>query len=101
MYELIPETPLEILVHSLLFLAELCTLRIFFFLCVINDWNKPNPKICNSTSYLSFKNALINFINLQGTKSSIFMVQYSFSIKLLTKLQLGFSHLRKHEFRQF
>ena len=45
------------------------------FLCVINDWKKNDPEIRNSTSYLSFRNALINFNSLQRKKSSIFMTR--------------------------
>ena len=64
---------------------------------VINDWNKLDPKIRNSSSYLSFKNALINFI--RHSENKIFNINDEVDIKLLTRLRLGFSHLREHKFR--
>ena len=67
-----------------------------FFPCVINDWNKLNPKICNSTSYLSFKNAPINLIRTSENK--IFNIYEKFSVKLVARLRLRFSHLREHKF---
>ena len=68
-----------------------------FFSSVINDWKKLDPKICNSTSYLSFKNALINFT--RPSENKIFNIHDEVGIKLLTRLRLGFRHLRQHKFR--
>ena len=55
------------------------------------------PKFENCTSYLSFKNALIKFI--RPSENKIFYIHDEVGIKLLTKLQLGFSHLRERKFR--
>ena len=54
-------------------------------------------RICNSTSCLSFRNALINFN--RPSENKIFNIQDKVSIKLLTRLCLGFSQLREHKFR--
>ena len=83
---------LEILIHSLLFLAGLSTLRICFSAC-----HKLDPKFRNSTSHLSFSNSLLNFIRLSENK--IFIIQDQVSSKLLTRLRIAFSHLREHKFR--
>ena len=72
-------------------------LKKSFFLFVANDWNKFNPKICNSTSYLHFRNALINFF--RPTKYKIFNINEQVAIELITRLRLGFSQLRKQKFR--
>ena len=60
-------------------------------------WNKHYLKICNSTTYLSFRNALINFLKSSGNK--IFNIPEHVRIKLLKRLWLGFSHLHKHKFK--
>ena len=63
---------------------------------VTNDWNKLDPKICNSTSYLSFRNALINFV--WSAENEVFNIPDQLGIKSLARLQLGFSHLHEHKF---
>ena len=68
-----------------------------FFLCFINYWNKLHPKICNSASYLSFKNAPINFIRPLENKT--FNIHDEVDIIALTRLRLGLRHLREHTFR--
>ena len=55
------------------------------------------PSLIILLSYLSFKNALINFIRFSENK--IFNIHDEVGIKLLTKLRLGFSHLREHKVR--
>ena len=64
-------------------------------LCVVNDWNKLSPKIHNFSSYLRFRNTLINFIS--SLENKIFNIHDQFAIKLLKRLQLVFSHLREHK----
>ena len=58
-------TTLNSLIYSLFFAAELRTLRIS---CVMNNWNKLDHKICNSTSYLNLTNALIHIIRPSENK---------------------------------
>ena len=64
---------------------------------VINEWNKLDPVIRSSTSYNLFCNTLLNFIRPVQRKT--FNINDSVGFKLLTRLRLGFSHLREHKFR--
>ena len=64
---------------------------------VINKWNKLNPDICSSTSYNLFRNTLWKFIRPVQRKT--FNINDSVGVKLLTRLRLGFSHLREYKFR--
>ena len=82
------------------FSAFPCRTKYFknsFLPCVVNDWNTLNSKICNFTSFLSFRNALINFI--RPSENKIFNIYDELGITLLRRLRLGFSHLREHIFR--
>ena len=64
---------------------------------VINEWNKLDPDIRSSTSYNQFRNTLLKFIRPAQRKT--FHINDSVGVKLLTRLRLGFSHLRDHKFR--
>ena len=64
---------------------------------VINEWNKLDPDIGNPTSYNLFRNTLLRFVRPAERKT--FNINDSVGIKLLTRLRLGFSHLREHKFR--
>ena len=64
---------------------------------VINEWNKLDPDIRSSTSYNLFCNTLLKFIRPAQRKT--FNINDSVGFKLLTRLRLGFSHLRDHKFR--
>ena len=52
-------------------------------------------EICKSVSYEVFKNSLLKFIR---PSNNLFNVSDSLGIKLLTRLRLGLSHLREHNF---
>ena len=60
---------------------------------VINEWNKLDPDI--RSSY--FVMHLLKFI--RPVQRKIFNIDDSVGIKLSIRLQLGFSHLRQHQFR--
>ena len=64
---------------------------------VINEWNKLDPDIRSSTSYNLFRNTLLKFIRPAQRKT--FNINDSVGVKLLTRLRLGFGHLREHKFR--
>ena len=64
----------------------------------VKEWNKLDPEIRNAETYVSFRKMLLNFIRPIG--NSTYKVYEPLGIKLLTRLQLGFSHLFKHKFRQ-
>ena len=46
---------------------------------------------------MSFKHSLLQFI--RPTASPVYRVHHPRGLKLLTRLRLGFSHLREHKFR--
>lgn len=82
-------TPLDILIFLLPFLAGLSISKNIFFHVLQMTGTKLNHKICNSTSYLRFRNALINFI--EPTEYKIFNINDQVGIEPLTRLLLGFS----------
>ena len=69
-----------------------------FFPCVIGEWNKLNPEIRRSGSYNIFWKSILNFIRASASK--VYNINDAIGIKLITRLRLGFSHLRKHKFKQ-
>ena len=68
----------------------------FFPFCAIS-WDQIDPNIQNSLSLMSFKHSLLQFIRL--TALPVYRVHHPRGLKLLTRLRLGFSHLREHKFR--
>ena len=64
---------------------------------VIYEWNKLDPDNRSSASYNLFRNTLLKFIRLVQKKT--FNINDSVGVKLLKKLRLDFSHLRKHKFK--
>ena len=68
----------------------------FFSFCV-NEWNKLDPSIRNSTSISIFKNALLKFIRPKCCP--VYKIFDPIGLKLLTRLRLNLSHLREHKFR--
>ena len=64
---------------------------------VIYEWNKLNPDIRSSAWYNLFRNALLKFI--RPFQRMTFNINDSVGVKLLTRLRLGFNHLREHQFR--
>ena len=65
--------------------------------CKSEYFKNSDPDIRNSTSYNLFRNALLKFI--RPAQRKIFNINDSVGVKLLTRLRLGFSHLREHKFR--
>ena len=69
-----------------------------FFPCVIGEWNKLlNPEIRRSGSYNIFRKSILNFIRPSASK--VYNINDTIGIKLITRLRLGFSHLREHKFK--
>ena len=66
-----------------------------FFPSAINEWNKLDILIRNSSSYNIFRKSLLSFIRPEC--NSIYGIHNSIGIKLLTRLRLGLSHLREHK----
>ena len=68
-----------------------------FFPYSIAQWNQLDLKIKNCTSYPVFRNSLLKII--KPLENSIYNIHDPQGIKLLSRLRLGFSHLREHKFR--
>ena len=63
-----------------------------FFPSLISGWNKLDREICNSASLEIFKKHLLNFI--RPNSNNVFN---PLGLKLLTRLTIGFSHLKEHK----
>ena len=70
-----------------------------YFPSTIIEWKKLDSNIRNSEKLQIFKSKILRFI--RPTTNSIFGCHNPIGVKLLTRLQLGLSHLRKHKFKQF
>ena len=68
-----------------------------FFPSTILEWNKVDASVRNLASYNVFKNSILKFIRPSPNK--IFQCHNPKGIKLVTRLRLGLSHLRKHKFK--
>ena len=68
-----------------------------FFPSVISEWNKFDLDIRNSASLEIFKKNSLNFI--RPNSSNDFNINNSLGLKLLTRLRIGFSHLKEHKFK--
>ena len=69
----------------------------FFLPFSTNEWTKLDPEIRNLDSHVKFPKKLLNFIS--PSEKSIFNIYDPQGSKLLSRLGLGFSHLREHKFR--
>ena len=63
----------------------------------IYEWYKLDPDIRSSASYNLFHNTLLKFIRPAQRKT--FNINDLVGVKSLTRLRLGFIHLREHKFR--
>ena len=68
----------------------------FFPFCV-SKWNDLDPEITKLPSISLFKNKLLPFI--RPSPNPIYKCHDPHGITLLTRLRVGFSHLREHKFR--
>ena len=68
-----------------------------FFPSVIIEWNKLDPEIQNVPSLNIFKKNILKFI--RPTANNMFGCHNLKSIKYLTRLRLGLSHLHEHKFK--
>ena len=68
-----------------------------FVPCVISEWIKLKPEIRRSSSYNIFRKPILNFIRPSAGK--VYNINDTIGIKLITRLRLGFSHLREHKFK--
>ena len=68
----------------------------FFIPHVINEWNTLDPDNASSTLYNLFRNTLLKFV--RPAQRKFFNIIDSVEKKILTRLRLGFSHLREQKF---
>ena len=68
-----------------------------FFPYCIREWNELHVSIRTATTHSQFKNELIKCI--RPPKRSTFKIDDILGIKLITRIRLGFSHLREHKHR--
>ena len=65
---------------------------------IVRESNKLDTSIFQAPSYSVFHKALLDFI--RPTANSTFGTNDVSSLKLLTRLRVGFSHLREHKFKR-
>ena len=63
----------------------------------IIEWNKLDRDMRNAESYALFRKHLLSFIRPEA--NNIFNVHNAKGIKLLTRLRVGFIHLKEYKFR--
>ena len=68
-----------------------------FFPSTITEWNKLDLSVRKSTSLHIFTSRLLRFI--RSVENSVFTCHNPIGIKYLTRIRLGFSHLRYHKFK--
>ena len=66
---------------------------------VISAWNKLNPDICYSRSYIIFPEYLLKFI--KPVEKKTYHMSDFVGIKILIELRLSFSHLYEHKIRYY
>ena len=69
----------------------------YYYPYCLRVWNKLDPFLRSIDSLSKFKAELIK--SLRPPKRSVFKISDIVGVRLLTRLRLGFSHLREHKFR--
>ena len=77
-------------------LLNMIILRIFFP-SAITEWNKLDCCISNADSFEDFKKRILSFI--RPMPDSIYNIDNPLGVKYLTRLKVGFSHLKRHKFK--
>ena len=75
-----------------------CRTELFrnsFLSFTVNEWTKLDSDIKNSDSYGIFRKKPLAFIRPVG--NSMYGIHDPFEVKLINRLQLGFSHIREHK----
>ena len=68
-----------------------------FFPSALVEWNNLDSNIRNSPSYSTFKKKILNFARARS--NDVFNVSHPKGLNFLTRLRVGLSHLRGHEFK--
>ena len=87
----------SVLVNKFLYLALSIIFSEILFSLVNNEWNNLDNDITNSESITAFFKKISAFT--RPTPNLTFNCINHKGLKLLTRLYLGWSHLRKHEFK--
>ena len=68
-----------------------------FFPSAIIEWNKLDCYISNADSFEVFQKRILSFF--RSIPNSIYNIHNPLGIKYLTRLIIGFSHLKEHKFK--
>ena len=68
-----------------------------FFPSTIIKWNKLDPTLWNSKSFVDLKDSILKFI--RPSASNVFNCNNYKGITLITRLRVGMSHLREHKLK--
>ena len=68
-----------------------------FFPSTIIEWNNLDPTLQNSKSFVVFINSILKFI--RTSPNNVFDCDNHKSIRLITRLLVGLSHLCEHKFK--
>ena len=100
MFDLIPQNNH---LHNTRFLEDVTTFysrtdafKYSFFPSTILEWNKLERKIRQSSTLLTFRNSLLKIG--RPVPKPVYNMHNPNSLKLLTRLRLGLSHLNEHKF---
>ena len=77
--------------------SDMISFKIIFFPSTVIEWNKVDKNIRKSESLNIFKKSILKFI--RPSQNRVYNYHYPKGIKLLTRLRVGLSHLRKHKFK--
>ena len=80
------------------FFAKHDYLKNSFFPSAVTEWNKLDCYIGNADSFKVFKKHLLSFI--KPMSNSIYSIHNHLGVKYLTRLRIGFSHLKEHKFKR-
>ena len=80
-----------------IFFAKHDYFKNYFFPSAITKWNKLESYIRNADSFKVFKKRILEFV--RPLPKSIYNIHNPLGINYLTRLRIGFSHLKEHKFR--
>ena len=82
---------------SFLLKSEMIFLKSSFFPSTVIEWKKIDKNIRKSESLNIFKKSILKFI--RASQNRVYDCHNPKGIKLLTRLQVGLSHLHEHKFK--
>ena len=79
------------------FVAKHDCFKNSFFPSAITEWNKLDCHIRSADSIKIFKKYILSFI--KPMPNCIYIIHNPLGVKYLTRLRIGFSHLKEHKFK--